>query len=126
MASLMAASADSWLPRRQCGGAAAQTGSDFGAAAINLRRARSLVHARGHPARQGVKFWHRAFLPDTPLFSSCSKPASSVHPCRESGLTRKLAERPTPDEMQERLRRRDPYKGKVAPTDLVRAERDSR
>ena|ERR1022692_176407 len=47
MAPVMAASADSWLPRRQCGCAAAQTGSNFGAAAIDLRRARSLVHARG-------------------------------------------------------------------------------
>lgn len=39
---------------------------------------------------------------------------------------RKIAEQPTPDEMRERLRRRDPYPGKSAPTELVRAERDSR
>jgi antitoxin FitA len=39
---------------------------------------------------------------------------------------RKIAEMPTSDEMQERLRGRDPYKGKIAPADLVRAERDSR
>jgi hypothetical protein len=39
---------------------------------------------------------------------------------------RKIAEHPTPEEMQQRLRQRDPYKGKSAPTDLVRAERDSR
>jgi hypothetical protein len=39
---------------------------------------------------------------------------------------RKIAEHPTPEEMRERLRRRDPYKGKSAPSDLVRAERDSR
>jgi hypothetical protein len=39
---------------------------------------------------------------------------------------RKIAEQPTPDEMRERLQRRDPYRGKSAPTDLVRAERDSR
>jgi hypothetical protein len=39
---------------------------------------------------------------------------------------RKIAEQPTPDEMRERLLRRDPYRGKSAPVDLVRAERDSR
>jgi hypothetical protein len=39
---------------------------------------------------------------------------------------RKIAEQPTPEEMQQRLRQREPYKGKVAPTDLVRTERDSR
>jgi hypothetical protein len=39
---------------------------------------------------------------------------------------RKIAEQPTPEEMRERLRRRDPYRGKSAPTDLMRAERDSR
>jgi hypothetical protein len=39
---------------------------------------------------------------------------------------RKIAEQPTPDEMRERLQRRDPYRGKSAPTDLVRAERDGR
>jgi hypothetical protein len=39
---------------------------------------------------------------------------------------RKIAEQPTPDEMRERLQRRDPYRGKSAPTELVRTERDSR
>jgi hypothetical protein len=39
---------------------------------------------------------------------------------------RKIAEHPTPEEMRERLRQRDPYRGKVAPADLLRAERDSR
>ena len=39
---------------------------------------------------------------------------------------RKIAEQPTPDEMRERLQRRDPYRGKRAPADLVRSERDSR
>jgi hypothetical protein len=39
---------------------------------------------------------------------------------------RKIAEQPTPEEMRERLRRRDPFRGKISPTDLVRAERDSR
>jgi antitoxin FitA len=39
---------------------------------------------------------------------------------------RKIAEHPTPDEMRERLQRREPYRGKSTPTDLVRAERDSR
>jgi len=39
---------------------------------------------------------------------------------------RKIAEQPTPDEMRERLRNRDPYRGKIAPTDIVHTERDSR
>jgi len=39
---------------------------------------------------------------------------------------RKIAEQPTPEEMRERLRKRDPYRGKTAPSDIVRAERDDR
>jgi plasmid stability protein len=39
---------------------------------------------------------------------------------------RKSAEQPTPEEMRERLRRRQPYAGKVSPTAAVRAERDGR
>jgi len=39
---------------------------------------------------------------------------------------RKIAEQPTPEEMRDRLRQRDPYRGKTAPTDVVRVERDSR
>jgi plasmid stability protein len=39
---------------------------------------------------------------------------------------RKIAERPTTEEMRERLRQRAPYKGKVSPTEAVRLERDSR
>lgn len=39
---------------------------------------------------------------------------------------RKFAEQPTPEEMRERLRQRDPYRGNISPTDAVRAERDSR
>jgi hypothetical protein len=39
---------------------------------------------------------------------------------------RKIAEQPTAEEMRERLRQRDPYRGKVAPTDVIRAERDNR
>jgi antitoxin FitA len=39
---------------------------------------------------------------------------------------RKIAEQPTLDEMRERLQEREPYRGKRAPTDLLRAERDSR
>lgn len=39
---------------------------------------------------------------------------------------RKIAEQPTPEEMQERLRRRNPYRGKITPTEIARAERDSR
>ena len=39
---------------------------------------------------------------------------------------RKLAERPTLEEMRERLRGREPYRGKSAPTDILRTERDRR
>lgn len=38
---------------------------------------------------------------------------------------RKIAEQPTPEEMRERLRRRAQYRGKISPTEIVRAERDS-
>lgn len=39
---------------------------------------------------------------------------------------RKIAEQPTPEEMRERLRQREQYRGKTSPTDVVRAERDTR
>jgi len=39
---------------------------------------------------------------------------------------RKIAEQPTPEEMRERLRLREPYRGKIAPAGVVRAERDNR
>lgn len=39
---------------------------------------------------------------------------------------RKIAAYPSPEEMRERLGHREPYRGKTSPTDLVRAERDSR
>jgi hypothetical protein len=39
---------------------------------------------------------------------------------------RKIAECPSPEEMRERLRAREPYRGKTSPTDVVRAERDRR
>jgi antitoxin FitA len=39
---------------------------------------------------------------------------------------RKIAEYPTPEEMRERLAQRDAYRGKASPTDILRAERDSR
>jgi hypothetical protein len=39
---------------------------------------------------------------------------------------RKIAEQPTPEEMRERLRQRPPYRGRTSPTEIVRAERDSR
>jgi hypothetical protein len=39
---------------------------------------------------------------------------------------RKIAAQPTLEEMRERLRHREPYQGKAAPTDIIRAERDSR
>jgi hypothetical protein len=39
---------------------------------------------------------------------------------------RKIAEQPTPEEMKDRLRQREPYRGKSIPTDVLRAERDNR
>ena len=39
---------------------------------------------------------------------------------------RKIAEQPTPEEMAERLRQREPYHGKVSPTQVLREERDAR
>jgi hypothetical protein len=39
---------------------------------------------------------------------------------------RKIAEQPTPEEMKERLRQREPYRGKIAPTDVLRSERGRR
>ena len=39
---------------------------------------------------------------------------------------RKIAEQPTPEEMRARLGRREPFRGKTAPTDLLREERDGR
>jgi hypothetical protein len=39
---------------------------------------------------------------------------------------RKIAEQPTLEEMRERLQGREPYRGKKTPTELLRAERDSR
>lgn len=39
---------------------------------------------------------------------------------------RKIAEQPTPEEMAERLRQREPYRGKLSPTEALREERDSR
>jgi hypothetical protein len=39
---------------------------------------------------------------------------------------RKIAEQPTPEEMRQRLHQREPYRGRLSPTDAVRAERDSR
>jgi hypothetical protein len=39
---------------------------------------------------------------------------------------RKIAEQPTAEEMRQRPRSREPYRGSVSPTEVVRAERDSR
>ena len=39
---------------------------------------------------------------------------------------RKIAERPTPEEVLERLRQREAYVGKLSPTQALRAERDAR
>ena len=39
---------------------------------------------------------------------------------------RKIAEQPTPEEIRERLRQREPYRGNTSPTEVVRSERDSR
>ena len=38
----------------------------------------------------------------------------------------KIAEYPSAQEMRERLSQREPYGGKTAPTDVVRAEREHR
>jgi antitoxin FitA len=39
---------------------------------------------------------------------------------------RKIAEQPTPEEMQQRLSQRERYTGKLSPTEVLRNERDSR
>ncbi|HTP84690.1 MAG TPA: hypothetical protein VMQ11_17185 [Alphaproteobacteria bacterium] len=39
---------------------------------------------------------------------------------------RKIAEQPTTEEMRERLKQREPYRGSPSATELLRAERDSR
>jgi hypothetical protein len=39
---------------------------------------------------------------------------------------RKIAEQPTSEEMRQRLHQREPYTGRLSPTEAVRAERDSR
>jgi antitoxin FitA len=39
---------------------------------------------------------------------------------------RKIAEQPTPEEMLQRLRQREPYAGKLSPTEVLREERDAR
>jgi antitoxin FitA len=38
---------------------------------------------------------------------------------------RKIAELPTPEEMAARLRQREPYRGKLSPSQILREERDS-
>lgn len=37
----------------------------------------------------------------------------------------KIAEQPTPEEMIERLKQREPYRGKLSPTQVLRGERDA-
>jgi hypothetical protein len=39
---------------------------------------------------------------------------------------RKLTQHPTPEELRERLRRREPYRGKASPAAILRQERDRR
>jgi plasmid stability protein len=39
---------------------------------------------------------------------------------------RKIAEQPTAEEMMQRLSQRERYTGKLSPTEILRAERDSR
>lgn len=39
---------------------------------------------------------------------------------------RKIVEYPSAEEMRERLLRREPYTGRVSPTNLIREERDRR
>ena len=38
---------------------------------------------------------------------------------------RKVAEQPTPEDMAERLRQREPYRGKLSPTRMLREGRDA-
>ncbi|MGH7104973.1 MAG: hypothetical protein ACREFT_00490 [Acetobacteraceae bacterium] len=38
---------------------------------------------------------------------------------------RKIAQQPTAEEMAERLKLREPYRGKLSPTEVLREERDS-
>jgi len=39
---------------------------------------------------------------------------------------RKIAERPSPEALRERLRGREAYRGKISPTAILRQERDRR
>ncbi len=39
---------------------------------------------------------------------------------------RKIAEHLSADELRERLRQRDPYRGTISPTSVIRMERDTR
>lgn len=39
---------------------------------------------------------------------------------------RKIAAYPSPEEMRERLAHREPYRGRVSPTEVLRTERDAR
>jgi hypothetical protein len=39
---------------------------------------------------------------------------------------RKIAEHPAPEELRERLRRREAYRGRISPTAVLRQERDRR
>lgn len=41
------------------------------------------------------------------------------------GELRRIVRQPSPDDIRERLRQREPYSGKVSPTDVLRNERDS-
>lgn len=42
------------------------------------------------------------------------------------GALHKIAQKPSIEEMRERLRSRDPYRGKVAPTEILREKRNNR
>jgi len=66
-------------------------------------------------------------VPDTLHRSLKARAALSGLPLSDYLIreVRKIAEQPTAEEMRERLRLREPYRGKVSPTEILRAERDS-
>ena len=73
-----------------------------------------MIQLRGVPEALHRQLKARAALSGLPL---------SDYLIRE---VRKIAEQPTPAEMSERLRSREPYRGKLSATEILRAERDHR
>jgi antitoxin FitA len=82
--------------------------------AISIMRMSKMIQLRNVPEALHRQLKARAALAGLPL---------SEYLIREA---RKLAEHPTPEEMRERLKGRTAYRGRMAASDLVRAERDSR